>query len=167
MAYRSRSRSGGRSSKRGSYLWQTASVDPSTLTAGSKFVVDLLPNVDRNVLARATVVRMIGDWGVKVQSDDSDTQVVAGIYVGTEEERSAGQSMEPETDLVDYLYLASQIIFMGARLENADQWIMKAIDNRSKRKMRNSESELLMVFENVLAVTATIQFFMRILLRLP
>ena len=110
---------------------------------------------------------MIGDWGVKVQSDDSDTQIVAGIYVGTEEERSAGQSMEPETDLVDYLYLASQIIFMGARLENPDQWIMKAIDSRAKRKMRNSESELLMVFENVLAVTATVSFFMRILLRLP
>ena len=152
---------------RSNLLWQTASVNPTTLGAGSSTTVNLLPNVPDLDLGQATVMRIRGQWGYHPDNSDLDHHVVIGIYVLPDESFVAGATLEPEADLGSYLWVDSAWMRLGDIIGGgSQQWVQREVDAKSKRRIRAPENSLVITVENTLSASLTFAFFLRVLLKM-
>ena len=164
-----RSRARFRSSSKGGYLWATASIDPVSQAQGGQTIADLLPNVDRSILARATVLRIIGRWAVRPQSDDTDTASTLAIFILPADALAAGAVPELQFDLMSFLYTDTIWTMIGERLTGGELYSVRDIDSKAKRRMQSEDNRLCVQVENISpAAGSTFHVFaLRILLKVP
>ena len=171
MPPRSGRRTGRRSysQRSGSYLWQTGSVDPTSVTQNGTAELNLLPNVPDSLLGRCTVERIIGTWAVIPTSTDSDGVFTAAIVVLPEELVTAS-AIEPQIDLFSYMWMDTIYVNIGDLAGGgSNAWQNRPIDVKARRKMRAAENFLMFCVENVSAAATTMKFAfsLRVLLRVP
>ena len=153
-----------RTSSRKSYLWQTASIDPTNVAAGANLGVEILPNVFGETLARSTIERIIGSWSMRAGASDLNCGVAAGIYLLTEEARVAGALLEPEVDLTGYLWTDQIVTRDGDITLSGRQYVNREVNSKARRRMQSPENNLMISLENIFATAVDVTFFLRILL---
>ena len=168
MATRQRVRRSRVSRPRGNLLWQTATVNPNSVTGESTLSTDILEYVPATLLSRATVTRIVGAWAARPLVEDSTVAMVSGIYVLPHEAFTAGAFLEPETDEASFMW-TDMIYIRGSNLSGSvnNQYVQHPIDIRVKRKIRSMENILVFTSENTLGAQAERAFYLRILLQLP
>ncbi len=163
MPTRRLSRNRSSSFRRGK-LWQTASIDATTLTADATTSSNLLPNIDNVQIARTTVIRMVGQFCVRGITSNVNLGATIGIYVTTEEALTAGATLEPQTDLGPYLWYDS--IYLHSSGTGFNEWVSHPINGKAKRKIQSSENRLVVTVESVGSDAGSLEviFDIRILL---
>ena len=168
MPFKRRTRSVRTSSRKsGSTLWQTASVDVATIGGNVNITTELLPNIDRVLAARATIVRVIGHWTARAFAQDVDCNLSAGLYVLSENAFAGGTPLRPETDLGRYIWTDQISDYTGSLLDPGKQYITHPIDVKTPIRIKNPENRFLISVENTLGNAMRYLFFLRILLRWP
>ena len=162
-----RVRSRRRSTSKPSYLWQSASIDPTAISAGNLSHVNLLPLVTPEVLGVATITRIRGVVAYKPGSQGVDYGVHAAIYVATEDALTAGALLEPELDQGSFMWFDTAYFRVPElAIASGNVFIQREVDGKSQRRMVSSENRLIFTVENTLAGSVDYAFMLRVLLRL-
>ena len=149
-------------------LWVPASLDPTSLTQNTELITDLLSSSDRELLGRSTLVRVVGSWSMRPNSSDADMACSFGIYI-TDADALAAAAVPEDIDNVSWIFKDAAYELHGDTSANASQYVQRAIDNKSKRRMRSPQSRMIAILENIsaTAVTLTALWNLRLLFRLP
>ena len=167
MAGRRRGR--GSSRRSGSYRWVLSSIAPSTLTQNQQGITQMLATVDQDVLAQATLMRIVGDWAAYASSSDVDTQVSLAYLVADRDAVTAGELPEFEFDDAAWLYTKQIFIREGLTTDTGNKMNQYEIDVKSRRRFRAAANTLVGLAENTSAAanSVTYLFSVRVLLWIP
>jgi len=158
----------------GRFLWTLASVAPTALAQNGTVRTNMLPLsvLEATLRVGAILLRIVGSWSVKADTDDLNGQVTLGLYMQRLEAFTAGVAPEMELDEYPYLHMETMNIRVGNTGTPSDainQWHDMKLDLRTKRKFRSQEDTLVLQRENTsdAALSATTLFTTRVLLWVP
>ena len=158
------------SSPRRGFLWATASINPTSIAQNAQVALDLLPNVDRGLLARSTITRVVGVWAARGVTNDLEGAAGISMYLIQEDALTAGAIPELEQDLVSFLWYDTIYTYHGNVLDSGpNQYTQHVIDSKAQRKMTSEEMRFALGYENISLnnTNMVIAFSLRILIRVP
>jgi len=161
--------SSGHRGKTGRLVWEAFDIDPVTVVQNGQSVADLSAGIVSEIRSGSTVMRIVGDWGMHVDADDSLTSIMSAIYMLPGEQLRASAFPELQSEEYAPLWRKQLNSRTGQRLTSADIWVPDHFDIKVKRKFRFQDQALVFHIENTSAgaFDATVLFTLRFLLKVP
>ena len=157
------------SSRGGRYQWYQGHVDAVSVAQDGRVATDLLSGMDNDLQAGATVVRIVGSWAARVESNDLDGAITFTVYKLTREQFNAVEFHEAQADEGDIMFHDVVFSQFGTLSTQGEAYRQRTIDIRSKRKLRGRDDTIVVVNENIStdATNMVRVFALRTLLYLP
>ena len=130
-------------------VWDYASINPTVVGTGAKSIVELSSGIADETLGRMTVERIIGRWAVRDEVAANEGGMTAAIYVESQDAFAGGATLEPETDLGQYLWMDSIWSLRNVITGDSQAYTQHVVDIRVKRKIRAQENLLMWTVESV------------------